>query len=454
MRLPWNRKKKPAELRGEGKHAEGRIPRWIAFFAALGVIAAVGVIVSLFSHWGRQPDRMFSTARPGLETEAFVDAVAGSVGAPVESGGRAQLQNNGVAFFPSLVQEINNAKHSVTFMVYIWEPGKATNDVLGAMTAAAKRGVQVRLMLDGVGGNKMPEEPLERFVAAGGRVITFNAFTWGKITRFYKRNHRRAIVIDGLVGYTGGQAVSDKWIGNAQNPERWHDSMVRVTGPMAISLQQVFAQSWAATAGEVLAGPAFYPDSVEAVRPGEVVSKHVNVVSSPGNDNHPLRNVFWLTFASSRHKLYIATPYFVPDQATRRIAAERARAGVDVRIMVPATDKTDAKPIAWAGQGYYEDLMEAGVKIYEYQPTMMHAKMLVVDQVWSVLGSANMDIRSKELNQEAVIGILDDGFGKQIRETFLEDLKEAREITAEAWAKRGWLARLNERFWVSFVQQF
>ncbi|HET6763076.1 MAG TPA: phospholipase D-like domain-containing protein [Longimicrobiaceae bacterium] len=454
MHLPWSRKKKPAELRGDAKHADGHIPRWIAFFAALGVIAAVGVVVSLFSHYGRQPDRMFATARPGLETEEFVDALAGSVGAPVESGGRAQLQNNGVAFFPSLIAEIDRAKHSVDFMVYIWEPGKATDQVLGAMTAAAKRGVQVRLMLDGVGGNKMPEEGLERFVAAGGRVITFNAFTWGKITRFYKRNHRRAIVIDGLIGYTGGQAVSDKWIGNAQNPERWHDSMVRVTGPMAISLQQVFAQSWAATVGEVLAGPAFYPDSVEAVRPGEVIAKHVNVVSSPGNDNHPLRNVFWLTFASARHKLYIATPYFVPDQATRRIAAERARAGVDVRIMVPATDKTDAKPIAWAGQGYYEDLLEAGVKIYEYQPTMMHAKTVVADGIWSIVGSANMDVRSDELNQENVLGIQDAGFAAQIEQSFMADLQKSKQLNLAEFRQRGTLVRLREKAAQLFENQY
>jgi cardiolipin synthase len=454
MRLPWRRKNK--ELRGEHprKHS-GRIPKWISFFAALGIIAAVGVIVSLFSHWGRQPDAMRATLRPPLASGEFVDALAGATGSPVAAGGgRAQLLNNGDAFFPSLVQEINHAQRTVDFMVYIWEPGKATDEVLGALTAAARRGVQVRLVLDGMGGMKMPDQGLDRFKAAGGRVTTFDALTWGKLTRFYKRNHRRAVVIDGLVAYTGGEAVSDKWIGNADSPEHWHDSMVRVTGPMAISLQQVFAQLWSGNTGEILAGPAFFPDSVEAPRPGEPVTRHVNVISSPGTDNHPLRKTFWFTFASSQHKLYIASSYFVPDEVTRKIVAERARHGVDVRILVPALERTDAKSIAWAGQGYYDELLAAGVRIYEYQPTMMHAKTVVADGIWSLVGSANMDVRSDELNQENVLGIQDAGFARQIEQSFLYDLTKSKEIKLQEWRRRGWWPRVREQAAQVFEEQF
>ena len=452
MRLPWHRK--PKEMRGEKKHPEGRIPRWVAFFAALGVIAAVGVIVSLFSHYGRQPERMQATLRPGLETGEFVDALAGAVGAPVSTGGHAQLLNNGDTFFPSVVQEIGRAQRTVDFMVYIWEPGKATDTVLGALIAAARRGVQVRLMLDGLGAMKIPDDGLDRFKAAGGRVTTFDALTWGKLTRFYKRNHRRAIVIDGLVAYTGGEAVSDKWIGNADSPEHWHDSMVRVTGPLAISLQQVFAQLWSGNTGEVLAGPAFFPDSVEAPRPGEPVTRHVNVISSPGNDNHPLRKTFWFSFASARKKLYIASSYFVPDKATRSIVAERARAGVDVRILVPALERTDAKSIAWAGQGYYDELLSAGVKIYEYQPTMMHAKTVVADGVWSIVGSANMDVRSDELNQENVLAIQDAGFAAQVEQSFLNDLNKSKQINLQQWRQRGVWPHIRERGAQLFEEQF
>jgi cardiolipin synthase len=453
MRLPWRRKKK--ELRGERKEPHGRIPRWIAFFAALGIIAAVGVVISLFSHWGRQPDAMAATIRPGLDTGEFVDALAGATGAPVSAaGGRAQLLNNGDAFFPSLVAEIGRAQRTVDFMVYIWEPGKATDAVLGAMIAAAQRGVQVRLMLDGLGAMKFPDEGLDRFKAAGGRVSTFDALTWGKLTRFHKRNHRRSIVIDGLVAYTGGEAVADKWLGNADTPEHWHDSMVRVTGPMAVSMQQVFAQLWSSNTGEVLAGPAFFPDSVEVPRPGEPVTRHVNVISSPGHENHPLRKTFWFSFAASRRKLYIASSYFVPDEVTRKIVAERARHGVDVRILVPSVDMTDAKTIAWAGQGYFEDLLAAGVRIYEYQPTMMHAKTVVADGVWSIVGSANMDVRSDELNQENVLGIQDAGFAAQVEQSFLYDLTKSREVKLDQWRRRGWWPRFREQAAQVFEEQF
>jgi cardiolipin synthase A/B len=453
MRLPWGRHK-AKELRGEKKHPDGRIPHWVSFFAALGILAAVGVIVSLFSHYGRGPGRIFATARPAPESQEFVDALAGAIGAPVATGGRAQLLNNGNTFFPSLVAEIDRAQRTVNFMVYIWEPGKATDEVMGALTRAAQRHVQVRLMLDGLGAMKLPKEDIERLEAAGGRVSTFDALAWGKLTRFYKRNHRRAIVIDGLVAYTGGEAVSDKWIGNADSPEHWHDSMVRVTGPLAISLQDTFCQLWSGNTGEILVGPAFFPDSVTAPRPGEPVTRHVVVISSPGNENHPLSKTFWMSFAAARHRLYIASSYFVPDEAMRTIVKERARAGVDVRILVPALARTDAKSIAWAGQGYYEELLEAGVKIYEYQPTMMHAKTVVVDGAWSVVGSANMDVRSNELNQENVLGIQDAGFAGQIEQGFLTDLTKSKQVDLRQWRNRGWWPRVREKGAQLFSEQF
>jgi cardiolipin synthase len=452
MRLPWRRRGK--ELRGEKKHPHGRIPHWVSFFAAVGIVAALGVVVSLFAHYGRRPERIFATAQPAPESQEFVDALAGAVGAPVSTGGRAELLNNGDAFFPAVVREIDGARRTVDFMVYIWEPGKATDTVLGALTRAARRGVQVRLMLDGLGAMKFPREGLERLEAAGGRVSTFDALAWGKLTRFYKRNHRRAIVIDGLVGFTGGEAVSDKWTGNADSPGHWRDGMVRVTGPLAISLQQTFAQLWSGNTGEVLVGPAFFPDSVNAPRPGEPVTRHVNVISSPGNENHPLEKTFWLSFASARWRLYIASSYFVPDEAMRRIVAQRARAGVDVRILVPALNRTDAKSIAWAGQGYYEELLAAGVKIYEYQPTMMHAKTVVVDGVWTIVGSANMDVRSNELNQENVLGIQDAGFAAQVERSFLADIARSKQIDLRQWRRRGWWPRVREKGAQLFSEQF
>jgi cardiolipin synthase len=180
---------------------------------------------------------------------------------------------------------------------------------------------------------------------------------------------------------------------------------------------------------------------------------HVGISSSPSSEDHPLRLFYLQSMLSARQRLYITTPYFVPDEIIRGAAAARARAGVDVRILLP-NNLTDAKPIRLTSHRYYEELMAAGVRIYEYQPTMMHAKGMVIDGKWSVVGSANMDIRSHELNQENVLGVLDAGFAQQMETAFREDLTRSREIQTEEWRRRGTLARLGERVAALFAEQY
>ena len=373
--------------------------------AAVGVIALVSVVLTLFFGLGR-PSRMALVARPPVGSEAFMMGVSGAVNGPLMRGG------------------------------------------------TARAGVQVRLLLDGFGAHKTPLEKMAALRAAGGVVQFFGPFRFGRLTAAYKRNHRRAIVIDGEVAFTGGAAIGDKWLGDAQDADHWRDVMVEVRGCLATNLQSSFTQLWASTTGEILLGDEHYPPDPPVEHPdGEELSRHVNVISSPASVSHPLRVFFLISLGCARDSIYLTNAYFAPDANTRRVLEERAREGVDVRLLLP-NHHTDARMVRWAGHAYYQSLLDAGVRIYEYQPTMIHAKMLVVDRVWSIVGSANMDVRSKELNQEGVIGILDGGFGEQVHCTFLDDLERAREITREAWAKRGWLARCNERFWVTFANQF
>jgi cardiolipin synthase len=304
--------------------------------------------------------------------------------------------------------------------------------------------VQVRVQLDGMGGMQAPS--MDALKAAGGKVVTFRPARFGKFTRFHKRNHRRAIVIDGTVGFTGGEAIADHWLGDARNEKEWRDTMVRVTGPLAATLQSAFADVWAFAEGEILEGPQFFPPPGDASAAGHGALVHTGVASLPASDLHPLRVFIAQSFLSARRRLYITTPYFVLDEEMRDVVAERARAGVDVRILLP-NEHTDAKLIRLTSHHYFEDLLAAGVKIYEYQPTMMHTKSIVVDGLWSVVGSANMDVRSIELNVENVLGILDAGFARTLEATFHEDLKRAREIRLEEWRRRGWWARVKE--WVA-----
>jgi cardiolipin synthase A/B len=426
----------------------------VTFLAVVGGLAIAGGLVSLFFALGRRPPKLDMMKTPAVDAPEFLMAMAGAAGTFPRRGGTVELLNNGVEFFPALLDAIKAAKRSINFLVFIWEPGEASDQVFAALVERAAAGVEVRVLLDGFGGMKTPGEGIEALKAAGGKVAVFRPPRFGKFTRFHKRTHRRAIVIDGEVAFTGGMAVGDKWLGDADSEDHWRDTMVRVTGPLAATVQSAFAPSWSHTAGEILVGEQFYPAAPAAPEaPGQPVALHVGIASSPGSEDHPLRLFFMQTFACARETLYITTPYFVPDRVMRAAVAERARAGVDVRLLLP-DEHTDAKPIRLTTHSYMQELLEAGVKVYEYQPTMLHTKHVVVDGLWSVVGSANMDVRSKELNDENVLGILDAAFARTLDATFLEDLKSARQIGLPEWTRRGLFKRLAERTCRIFAEQY
>lgn len=429
------------------------LPWWILAFWGLGILAVSTAIVSLFFALGRRPGKAWASEIPPVTSRDFLVGISGLVNSPLEAGGTVKLLDNGDEIFPAILEAMRNARKTINFSVYIWEPGKVSEMVFEVMIERARAGVEVRVLLDGLGCMRTPSEGLEALKAAGGKVERFRPVRLGGLTRLHRRNHRRAIVIDGSIAFTGGAAVGDKWLGNASTKEEWRDSMVQVTGPLAKSVQSAFTTLWGSCAGEMLMGDGHYPDR-EASPPGaQEVSYHTSVASAPSHEDHPLRLFVMLSFLSARRTLYITTPYFVPDAQTRAAAAGRARQGVDVRILLP-NELTDAVPIRLAGHSYFDELLSAGVRIFEYQPAMMHNKTVVVDGQWSVVGSANMDIRSKELNQENVLGILDEGFGRQVEATFLADLQKAREIKLPEWRRRGVWPRVKERASVLFAEQY
>jgi cardiolipin synthase len=427
----------------------GQYPWWLLIFFAIGVLAVLSGIVTLFFKLGRRPDRMWTEEISPVDSDDFLRPLAALLGVPLRRGGSAELIDNGDAWLARMLEDFAGAQQSITFCAYIWEPGRMSDIVFGALVARARAGVKVRVLLDGLGGLRCPDASIDELSEAGGRVDRFRPFSFGKLSRFHRRNHRRAIVIDGRVAYTGGMAIGDKWLGDARNPDEWRDTMVRVTGCLAESVQSAFAELWANVTGEVLTAEAFFPD--DADDPSSIRS--IGVGSSPGSEEHPLRLFFFLTFLAARRRLWITTPYFVPDEHVRRVVMRRARAGVDVRILMP-NEHTDARPIRLTSHYFYQELLDAGVRIYEYQPTMIHSKHVVVDGLWSVVGSANMDVRSKELNKENVLGILDPELAGQLERAFLADVERAREITAAEWRRRPLGARLLERGAALFAEQY
>lgn len=426
-------------------------PWWLLTFAAVGVLTITGGIISLFFSLGRRPKRMWTEYVEPVASDDFTGPLAALLNVPLRRGGSACLLNNGDEYFPAILDAIRSAERSVHVMVYIWESGRISDEFIAAMIDRRKSGVQVRVLLDAFGALQASDDDFDKLKAVGGRVEKFRPAVLGKLMRFHRRNHRRAIVIDGRVGFTGGAAIADKWAGNASNEDEWRDTMIRVDGCIAHNLQSAFCELWAFSAGEVLTGEDVFPGDV-ADDPASGVHS-CGVISSPSSEEHPLRLFFFLSFLAARERLWITTPYFVPDKHTREVVKRRARAGVDVRILMP-NHHTDARPIRQASHSYYSEMLNAGVRIYEYQPTMMHTKAVVVDGMWSVVGSANMDIRSKELNEENVLGIRDADFAQQLETTFLADLDNAREIDRVQWRRRGIGARIVERICVLFAEQY
>jgi cardiolipin synthase A/B len=431
-------------------------PWWLLVLAAIGIISLITIGMTLFSALGERPESAKVSTHFGVGSDEFMMALGGIVDSPFVTGGTARLLNNGNEFFPAMMDAFRNAKSSINFMVYIWEDGEVSDMVFDALIEAARRGVQVRLMIDGFGGLKAPDGRIKELRSAGGKWEWFHPPRLGKLTRFHKRNHRRSIVIDGDIGFTGGAAVMDKWLGDAEGPDHWRDCMVEVRGPIATNLQSAFTQLWAHVTGEILLGDEFYPAAADAEKnagSGEPISKHVSVVSSPSSGAHQMRFVHWLTCRCAEDRIYITNPYFVPDDVMQNVLMERARAGVDVRVLVP-NEHNDVRVIRWASHFYYERFLEAGVRIFEYQPTMIHQKLLVLDGSLSVVGSANLDVRSKQLNQENALVIMDRGFAEQMEETFLEDLSRAEEIKLEEFRKRPFYHHIVERVASLFEEQF
>jgi cardiolipin synthase A/B len=432
-----------SELLGFGSD----LPWWAWTLMVIGLIAIVGVFGALFlPDWPSHDFTEGFKADPG--SERFVEWTSGYLNSPILQGGQVTILQNGDAFFPAMLEAIRKAEDSVNFEVYIFEPDEIGRQFMDAFKDRARAGVEVRLLLDGFGGIKMTKRYRNELVEAGVTVARFRPFGLRSLVRFYKRTHRRAIVIDGRIGFTGGAAVSKKWKGDVRNEHEWRDSMTRVTGPMVAGIQSAFATNWVYCSGEVIAGPRFFPTLERGAGPCGL-----SVVSSPSDAMQPIRLLFWVSFINARQRLWICNSYFIPDDRLRGAAIERAKSGVDVRILVPGNE-TDAIPVQAAGRSYYEELLSAGVRIFEYQPAMMHAKTVVVDGAWSIVGSANLDERSMELNEENVLGVADKDFAQSIEMGVTADLARSREILLEEWRKRSIVRRGMERICKILIEQY
>lgn len=412
---------------------------------AVGIVAVITTIGGLFFVMSDGPKYIFTNEEmPPVSSLDFGLALSAIVNSPLESGGDIEVLENGDPFTTSLLDDVAGAKHSINFSIFIWEDGVMSDRILDALLAKQREGVKTRILLDGLGAKGSPKEGMDELRRAGATIETFRSPRLGKLTRYHRRNHRRAIIIDGQVGYTGGVSIYDKWLGNAQNKDEWRDLMFRLEGSMARSLQAGFVDLWATSTGEILVGEKVYISS-----PASTQGNHyIHLVNSPADDDSSVNHFLLMPIMAARNKVHITTPYFIPDQYTMQVLKDKAKEGVEVVLILPG-ENIDNASVRWAAQNYYEDLLESGVKIYEYQPTFIHSKIIVVDSTWSVMGSANINSRSRRLDEENIFGILDTKLASRLDHIFEQDLENSREIKLEEWEKRSlfkkimpWLSRI------------
>ena len=359
-----------------------------------------------------------------------------ALGTPMVGGNRASLLKNGDEIFPAMTKEIRQAGKSVNLETYIFQPDEAGRMFADAMIDAAKRGVEVRLLID-AWGSKLGEleKPLKE---AGVNVRTYRPLRIFSIYKVGKRTHRKILVVDGSVAYTGGLGIEKRWLGSARSTKEWRDTQVRVEGPVAAQMQAVFSEDWTFTTGEILAGEKFYPRIPKA---GSMSAQTIK--ASRGDVSSLAKMLYFVAIQSAMKSIRIANAYFLPDKQVRNALADAVKRGVGVEVMVPGRH-IDLPMVRSASWLHYRDLLENGVRIYEYTPTMMHNKAMVVDGIYATIGSINFDARSMNKNAEESLAVYDRAFAKEVETMFDEDKKRCEEITLEVWKKRGPVKRLAE----------
>ena len=382
------------------------------------------------------------------EDPQFPAYVSALLGAYASGGNQYQVLTNGHEIFPSMLAAVNGARRRISFETYIYNKGTIGEQFTQAFEAAARRGVQVNMVIDAYGSNKLPAEWEDRLKAAGVKIGHFGKTRWYTLEELNYRTHRKILVVDGAVGFTGGVGLDDQWMGNAEGKDQWRDTMVRLEGPVVRFMEGAFNENFVETMGPV--APAVDPSSPAPAAP---LDSATVLRSSPTGGSSDLKRLYLLTIAAARRTLDICTPYFVTDESSMWSLEDARRRGVRVRILVEG-DLTDALPVKYASRNAYQRLLDLGIEIYEYQPTMMHAKTMVADQAWSMVGSANFDNRSLELNDEMNVAISDRPFAERLERDFEQDLKVSRRLDPNEWRRRPFMQKVREHFWSYFGEIF
>src|SRR6476620_8041936 len=377
---------------------------------------------------------------PTIDDPLFTRTIELFTGTHIEPGNAVQIMLNGLGTYPQLWKDISSAQQTVTVQMYYSQPGAVADTLSKYLIDRAQHKVRVLLLLDAFGSQPLKRDWMDRVKAAGVEVVWLRPLRWYTLQKAAQRSHVRVVVVDGKIGYTGGFGLADYWLGDGHHEDQWRESNVRFEGPTVAALQAAFAAAWAEATGELLTGDLFFPKTSFA-SVGDVQAGLMHSIPSTGST--PAERFLALSIAGARKTLYITNSYFVPGENFLQLLLSAAHRGVDVRVLT-VSGKTDVKTTWYAGRTYYEKLLEGGVRVYEYQPTMMHAKTMVVDGMWSYVGSMNFDNRSLSFNNESHLVTLDASIGAQMDSIFMDDLKWSKEIKLDEFRKRPLSGRILE----------
>lgn len=407
----------------------------------LGVLALIGL---LSITRGTPLHRVVYGARtdpPAVADSAFRDLMALFSGVHLETGNRVRQLLNGDGTYPLLWSDLRAARRTITIQMYFSKPGAVADTLKEILTERARARVRVLLLLDAFGSQSLTRSWVDSLKQAGVEVALLRKLRWYSMNAAGDRSHVRVVVVDGRVGYTGGFGLADYWLGDGRRKDQWRETNVRFEGPAVMELQATFAAAWVEATGELLVGESYFPRGAFHARDGGVVAGLMHTAPTTGST--PAERFLALSIAGARRSLYVSNSYFVPDDDFREALVAAARRGVDVRILT-VSEETDVRTTWYAGRARYESLLRGGVRIYEYEPTMMHAKTLVADGVWGSIGSMNFDNRSLAFNNESNLVVWDRGFGAMMDSTFFDDLRFAREIRLAEFQRRSMTERMVE----------
>ena len=383
----------------------------------------------------------------GVRDVAFLQTMHALTGSAMTPGNTVQILKNGVQIFPSMLAAIKSATKTINLEFYIYWDGEIGRTFAETLAERARAGVAVKVILDAVGSAAMSQKLIDFMTRNGIDTEWYHPLRWYTISRVNHRTHRKLLIVDGRIGFAGGVGIADEWLGDADAPNHWRETVARVEGPVVTQMQFAFMDNWVKSRGEILTGLDYFPQVPDC---GPHISQVIK--SSPAEGSSTVKLIYIISIVSATRSISINNAYFIPDHDTVRALEGAVRRGVAVRVIVPG-EQTDVPIVRQASRWHYEMLLRKGIRIFEYQGTMMHAKTMVVDGIWATIGSSNFDDRSFRLNDEVNVNIYDEGIAAQMDAMFEEDVARSQEVSLGRWYRRPRFSKLKESFADLFKRQ-